>query len=128
MVPVLDYVEGMEAIMKRLVITLIITVALTLAGSAEASMFNRKGECGIKIVSIQVSGTAGDTFTYAGKALTIPAHGSIEVLAKKNVETITVSQRPFDLSNRTPNPMGIVSINLNELQSDGQAIRTASTR
>lgn len=128
MVPVLDYVMAMEAIMKRITITLLITFGLALAGSAEASMFSRKGECGIKVVSFQVSGTAGDTFTYAGKAWTIPAHGSIEVLAKKNVGTITVSQQPFDLSDRTPNPMGIVSINLNELQGDRQPVRTASAR
>lgn len=118
----------METIMKRLAPVFLLAVTLGLAGSADAAVFGRKAECNIKIVSYQVTGDAGQTFTYAGKAWTIPAHGKIEILAKKNVETITVSHQPIDLAGRTPNAMGIVSLNLDEMGHDSGTERTASVR
>lgn len=128
MVPILDYRMVMETIMKRLAPVFILFVTVGLAGSADAAMFGRKGECNIKIVSYQVTGDAGQTFAYAGKAWTIPAHGKIEILAKKNVATITVSHQPIDLSDRRPNAMGIVTLNLEELGHEPATIRMASGR
>ena len=128
MAEVLDYYRGMNANMKRLATFLILTVGFALAGPAEAAMFGRKGECGFKIVSYQVTGTAGETFTYAGKSWTIPAHGTIEIVAKKNASTITVSRQPFDLTDRKPGPMGVVTVDLSDLRGNGEVLLASSAR
>lgn len=118
----------METITKRLAQALILAAVLGFAGSAEAAMFGRKGDCGFKVVSYQVTGEAGQTFTYGGKPWTIPAHGTVEILAKKNVDTIMVSHQPFELANRKPNAMGVVALNLEELRQGDETVLTASLR
>ncbi|MBW3671026.1 MAG: hypothetical protein KY432_05065 [Acidobacteria bacterium] len=114
--------------MNRLAKVFILAVAFSLAGSADAAMFGRKADCGFKIVSYQVTGQAGQTFTYGGKDWTIPAHGTVEILAKKNVDTIVVSHQPVDLGNRKPNAMGVVALNLDEFRQGEETVLTASLR
>ncbi|MDX1584930.1 MAG: hypothetical protein R3338_15135 [Thermoanaerobaculia bacterium] len=98
---------------KTILITITLAFgAMAVAPAAEAGIFDRKGECGIKVVSYRVQGEAGQSFEYAGKAFEIPMHGTIEIIADKKADEITTDGRVIELASRPANDFGIVDVDL----------------
>lgn len=53
--------------------------------------------CGIKTVSYRFLGTAGREFRYAGETYSLPAGGSIELIAEKQSTTYQIDGRTLQL-------------------------------
>ena len=112
--------------MRKLATILILALSfMTITPSAEAGLFGPKGECGFKVVSYRVQGAPGASFQYAGKAFTIPAHGTIEIVARKSEQSIRFGGESISLEQRQPNDFGIVDVHL---ASKRETMRPASSR
>lgn len=56
-----------------------------------------KPTCNIKVVSYKFVGTAGTTIEYGKRSFTLPATGTIELIATKSAASYTVGTQSFQL-------------------------------
>ena len=100
-----------------LILATVLAVSLTTAPTA-ASMVSPKASqpagatCGISTVGYRFVGRPGQSFTYANRTHTVPASGSIELVATRGNTSITIAGNPVPFASTRLDAFGIGTVSL----------------
>lgn len=106
---------------KMIGMAMVVAAAVMVANPAEAGFRSRAAKAskdslscgsGRKIVSYRFVGPAGSSITYANRTYAIPASGSIEVVASKEVTSYASFGSSKQIANGEIDGFGIVTIDV----------------